>query len=238
MGRVLLISTDAEAEFVVKVVCRNAGHELAVERRPLVGLARAVAHDPDVVVVHARDPQGSGEALLHVLADTTRVIALSSAGTHEPDALRRLGVHNALTLPLVPSAFDAALADELARPRSPHRFGRRHHFSVAPLQLDLSARAVRHVHEGTWMNLPGREFALLHYLMANAGRLCSRQELLEVVWDLPFDPQTNVVDVTVRRLRARVGADLIETVRCQGYVYAPCLSTTGSLRPFVRPVSA
>jgi DNA-binding response OmpR family regulator len=65
--------------------------------------------------------------------------------------------------------------------------------------------------------LSSREFALLLHLMRRAGTVCSREQLLADVWDCPFDPGTNVVDVYVRRLRSKLGRETIETLRKLGY---------------------
>jgi two-component system copper resistance phosphate regulon response regulator CusR len=88
------------------------------------------------------------------------------------------------------------------------------------LRLDLQSRVVNA--DGHVVPLSAREFELLAYLMRQAGRVCSRQELLEHVWACAFDPHTNVVDVFVRRLRSKLGGDVIETMRNVGYRYRLC----------------
>ncbi|MGW4298080.1 winged helix-turn-helix domain-containing protein, partial [Micromonospora chersina] len=89
---------------------------------------------------------------------------------------------------------------------------------VGAVQLDLHRR--RTTVSGVNVDLPLREFLLLQHLMSRAGRPCSREELLADVWGLHFDPGSNVVDVSVRRLRGRLGPpDRIETVRGVGYAY-------------------
>jgi two-component system OmpR family response regulator len=92
--------------------------------------------------------------------------------------------------------------------------------SAGPLAVDLLAREATRA--GTRIDLQPREFALLEYLVRNAGRVVSRTELLGHVWDFDFDPQTNVVEVLVHRLRQKVDLDfdppLIRTVRGMGYV--------------------
>jgi len=83
------------------------------------------------------------------------------------------------------------------------------------LRLDASRRAL--IAGGKRIGLSQREFVLLAYLLDRRGEVCSRPELLDGVWDMPFDPGTNVVDVYVRRLRAKLGESSIETIRNVGY---------------------
>jgi DNA-binding response OmpR family regulator len=89
--------------------------------------------------------------------------------------------------------------------------------------MDLVGRTVRR--DGQRIELPPREFALLELLMRNAGRPLAKAYLLERLWDYSFDPQTNLVDVLVCRLRNRLDRDfpvkLIHTVRAIGYVFRP-----------------
>lgn len=82
-----------------------------------------------------------------------------------------------------------------------------------------SRRRVIDVGDGP-INLSAREFLLVHHLMLSAGEVCTREELLADVWGYSFDPGTNVVDVYVARLRAKLGSDRIETVRNVGYSFA------------------
>ena len=90
---------------------------------------------------------------------------------------------------------------------------------AGPARLDLQRRTV--AFDGGRIALSSREFHLLEHLMRREGEVCTREELLAAVWGYTFDPGTNVVDVYVRRLRGKLGGDLIETVRNVGYCYAP-----------------
>jgi two-component system OmpR family response regulator len=94
------------------------------------------------------------------------------------------------------------------------------HLQVGDLEMDLLTRAVRR--GGRDIELQPREYRLLEFLMRNAGRVVTRTMLLEKVWDYNFDPQTNVIDVHVSRLRAKIDRDfdnpLLHTVRGAGYV--------------------
>ena len=88
---------------------------------------------------------------------------------------------------------------------------------AGPVTLDLQRRAVEI--GGDSIPLTGREFLLLRHLMLQRDEVCTRMELLAEVWGYSFDPGTNVVDVCIRRLRAKLGADKIETVRNVGYAF-------------------
>jgi DNA-binding response OmpR family regulator len=111
------------------------------------------------------------------------------------------------------------LAELVARIRT--RIGRSSHgeryLGDARVELDLHRRAARA--GGRSIALSTREFFLLEYLMQREGEVCSRMELLDAVWGYSHDPGTNVVDVYVRRLRTKLGRDVIETVRNIGYCY-------------------
>jgi DNA-binding response OmpR family regulator len=98
-----------------------------------------------------------------------------------------------------------------ARPRPPRELRSGHYV------LDLQRRVLRN--GGGDVALTTREFVLLEYLMAHAGRTCTREELLEGVWGYTFDPGTNVVDVCVGRLRHKLGNGALVTVRNVGYCF-------------------
>ena len=95
---------------------------------------------------------------------------------------------------------------------------------VADLELDLRTLVVRR--SGKRIRLQPREFRLLEYLMRNAGQVITRTMLLEQVWDYAFDPQTNVIDVQISRLRAKIDRGfqppLLHTVRGAGYKLSEC----------------
>ncbi len=141
------------------------------------------------------------------------VLVLSALGDVESKVrCLELGAVDYLTKPF-------ALAELLARVRARIR-GRSAaagelYLHVGPVTLDLQ----RHVAEAGNgpVCLSSREFGLLLHLMRRAGTVCSREQLLAEVWDCPFDPGTNVVDVYIRRLRSKLGAETIETLRNIGY---------------------
>jgi DNA-binding response OmpR family regulator len=95
------------------------------------------------------------------------------------------------------------------------------HLRAGSVTLDLQRRRVHAGDGGRPAELSDREFGVLRHLMSRPGRVCSREELLADVWQLDFDPRTNVVDVCVHRLRDKLGRGLIRTVRNVGYVLEP-----------------
>ena len=107
------------------------------------------------------------------------------------------------------------MAEAAARIRRDWFDGRRPVVHRVGIEIDVS-RHVVDVGDGP-IKLPDREFALLERLIKSNGEACTREQLLNDVWGLAFDPGTNVVDVGIRRLRARLGSDWIETVRNVGY---------------------
>jgi two-component system, OmpR family, response regulator len=143
------------------------------------------------------------------------VLILSSV----PEVGRRVGVLNGGAADFVAKPF--VNAELLARVRLRTRERSNHNGSVAYLPIDADARLDLHRRElvvnDQRIPLSQREFTLLTHLLERKGEVCSRQELLADVWGIGFDPGTNVVDVYVGRLRAKLVGDIIETVRNVGY---------------------
>src|SRR5262249_13143859 len=111
-----------------------------------------------------------------------------------------------------PFAIAELVARIRARLRAPSPGAATRWLDIPPVRLDLRKR--RAEVNGNQVDLPAREFHLLHHLMTRAGDTCSREELLADVWGITFDPGSNVVDVYIRRLRSRLDRpDRIETVR-------------------------
>jgi two-component system OmpR family response regulator len=132
----------------------------------------------------------------------------------------RAGSDDYLAKPFVMSELLARVANLTRRATWSREVTQLH---VADLQLDLlTARVTR---RNVQINLQPREFRLLEYLMRHEGQIVTRTMLLEGVWDYHFDPQTNVIDVQISRLRSKIDKDfdppLIHTVRGAGYVLSP-----------------
>jgi two-component system OmpR family response regulator len=219
--RLLLVEDDPHiSEFVGKGL-RAAGYAVDAARDGEEAYALAVNEPYDAAVVDLMLPRLDGLSLIERLrqgGSAVPVLILSAKRTVD-DRVRglRAGGDDYMVKPF---AFSELLArvQALLRRGSLAAFPTR--LSAGPLAVDLLAREATRA--GTRIDLQPREFALLEYLVRNAGRVVSRTELLGHVWDFDFDPQTNVVEVLVHRLRQKVDLDfdppLIRTVRGMGYV--------------------
>ncbi len=221
--RILVVEDDKDvAGFVVRGL-KEAGHVVEHADNGRDGLFMAASENFDAVVLDRMLPGGiDGLRLLETLRaqkNTVPVLFLSAMAEVD-DRVRGLqaGGDDYLTKPF---AFAELLArvEALAR-RSKGGDAPITRLTVADLELDLLSRQVRRA--GQKLDLQPREFRLLEYLMRHAGQVVTRTMLLEGVWDYHFDPQTNVIDVHVSRLRQKVDkpfpTPLIHTVRNAGYM--------------------
>ncbi|HEV7367696.1 response regulator transcription factor [Arenibaculum sp.] len=219
--RVLVIEDDAQAAaFLVKGLTES-GHVVDHAADGKDGLFMAGAENYDVLVVDRMLPGRDGLSLVGVLRATgnqTPALILSALGSVD-DRVQglRAGGDDYLTKPY---AFSELLArvEALGRRRAAEPSVRTR-LEAGDLEMDLLARTVRRA--GRPIELLPREFRLLEYLMRHAGSVVTRTMLLENVWDYHFDPQTNVIDVHVARLRQKIDRDfptpMIHTVRGVGY---------------------
>ena len=220
--RVLVVEDDDEvAAYLVKGL-KEQGYTVDHAEDGKNGLFLATTEDYDVVVIDRMLPELDGLAIVksvRAAGKTTPMLILSALGEVD-DRVQglRAGSDDYLTKPFAFSELLARL-DALVR-RSTEPAQATTTLRVADLELDLLARVAKRA--GQVIDLQPREFRLLEYLMRNAGRVVTRTMLLEHVWDYHFDPQTNVIDVHISRLRAKIdkGFDtpLIHTVRGAGYV--------------------
>ncbi|CAA9355233.1 MAG: response regulator in two-component regulatory system with PhoQ [uncultured Microvirga sp.] len=221
--RILIIEDDRDAAAYLVKAFREAGHVADHAGDGLDGYALAQGGDYDVLVVDRMLPKLDGLSLIRSLREqsvATPVLILSALGQVD-DRVKGLRAGGDDYLPK-PYAFSELLAraEVLARRRSASSSGEPTVYRVGDLELDrLSHRVAR---AGAEIVLQPREFRLLEFLMKHAGQVVTRTMLLEHVWDYHFDPQTNVIDVHVSRLRAKIdkGFDrpLVHTVRGAGYV--------------------
>ncbi|MGE3510444.1 MAG: response regulator [Vicinamibacterales bacterium] len=219
--RVLLIEDDqAIADFVARGL-REAGYAVHREADGEAGLKAALETPSDVAIVDLMLPKLDGMAVIEALrrrGQTTPVLILS-ARREVDDRVRGLqaGGDDYLTKPF---AFAELLARIQALVRRASQTAEPRVLTVSDLSLDLLTRRV--TRGGSVLDLRPREFALLEYLMRNAGRVVSKTMILSHVWSYNFDPQTNIVDVLVSRLRDKVDkpfdVKLLRTVRGVGYV--------------------
>lgn len=220
--KALLVEDDPTiADFVAKGL-REASFSVDHAPDGEMGLQLALTGDYDVAVIDLMLPKRDGLSLIQTLRERqvrTPVLILSARHTID-DRVRglELGGDDYLTKPF---AFPELLARVQALIRRATGTPAASQLTVGDLTLDLlSRRATRAGRE--LEPLRPREFALLEYLMRNAGRVVSKTMILSHVWDYSFDPRTNVVDVLVFRLREKVDRNfepkLIQTVRGIGYV--------------------
>ena len=219
--RILVIEDDREtASYLVKAL-REAGHAADQAHDGESGLERASNGEYDALIVDRMLPKRDGLSLIAELrasGNKVPVLILSALGQVD-DRVTGLRAGGDDYLPK-PYAFSELLAriEVLARRSAPQEAETV--YRVADLELD---RLSRKVHRGGEpIILQPREFRLLEYLMKNAGKVVTRTMLLEKVWDYHFDPQTNVIDVHMSRLRAKIdkgfSRPLLHTVRGSGYV--------------------
>ena len=219
--RMLLVEDDAEvARFVAKGL-REAGHAVEHSADGREGLALAASQAFDALVLDRMLPGGiDGVALVETLRardDRTPVLFLSAlSAVDERVRGLRAGGDDYLVKPF---AFEELLVRVEALGRRPAAEGPATRFRVADLELDLLARTV--TRGGRRIDVQPREFRLLEHLMRHAGQVVTRTMLLEKVWDYRFDPQTNVIDVHISRLRHKIDRGfsypMIHTVRGAGY---------------------
>jgi two-component system OmpR family response regulator len=221
--RVLVIEDDADvATYIVKALA-EAGHNPSHADNGKDGLVMATTENFDVLVVDRMLPGPDGLTIIRTLRaseDQTPALILSALGDVD-DKVKGLkaGGDDYLTKPFAAAELLARL-EALTRRASAKGEPAETKLSVADLEMDLLSRSVSRA--DTSIDLQPREFRLLECLMRNAGSVVTRTMLLEDVWDYHFDPQTNVIDVHVSRLRQKVDKDfdtpLIQTVRGAGYV--------------------
>ena len=222
--RILVVEDDAKiASFVVKGL-EQAGFVVDHAADGQDGLHLALTEAYDAAVVDLMLPRLDGLSLIEELRrqqKDTPVIILSAKRTV---ADRVKGLQTGSDDYLVkPFSFAELLARVQALIRRGSGAAHPTRLAVGDLAVDLLSREV--TRGGTPISLQPREFILLEYLMRQAGRVVSKTMILEHVWDYSFDPQTNVVDVLVCRLRNKVDRDfepkLIHTIRGVGYVLKP-----------------
>jgi two-component system OmpR family response regulator len=218
--RILIIEDDRDAAQYLAKGLRESGHSAEVAQDGRDGLLRSAVEPFDVLIVDRMLPNLDGLSLVQHLRKTgnaTPVLFLSALGEVD-DRVKglRAGGDDYLAKPY---AFSELLArvENLGRRRNSRAAATR--LKVADLELDLLSRKATRA--GQAIDLQPREFQLLETLMRHAGQVMTRTMLLEQVWNYHFDPQTNVIDVHISRLRQKIDRGfeppLIHTVRGAGY---------------------
>lgn len=218
---ILVIEDDHQIADYLQKGLREAGYTVTVSHDGRDGLFLATTQTIDAIVLDRMLPGLDGIDLLRSLRSTghqTPVLLLSSLGDVEQrvDGLRQ-GADDYLTKPFAFAELQARLEVLLRRPSDAGREQTK--LIVADLEMDLLKRTVCRSSQA--IDLQPREFRLLEYLMRHSDQVVTRTMLLEAVWDYHFDPQTNVIDVHISRLRQKIDKDhsrpLLHTVRGTGY---------------------
>jgi len=219
--RVLVVEDDKKIASFVSRGLKEAGYLVDVADRGDEALPLGLNNHYDIAIVDLMLPGLDGLSVIErwrAQKVKTPVIILSAKRSVD-DRVKglQIGGDDYLTKPF---AFSELLARVQALVRRSSQTAEPTTLSYADLTLDLLSREVRR--DGKRIDLQAREFALLEYLLRNAGRVVSKTMLLEHVWDYNFDPKTNVIDVLVSRLRSKIDRDfnpkLIQTMRGFGYV--------------------
>lgn len=223
MAHVVVIEDEQKLRELLVRLLTSAGYRVSAAATGSSGLRIARENQHDLVLLDLMLPDLAGEEVLRLLLAANqdeRVLVLSSVA----EMGRRIGVLTAGASDFVAKPF--VNGDLLARIRLRIR-ERSTPAATSPLvAIDREASLDLHrcelVVNDHRVSLSQREFTLLTHLLDRKGMACSRQELLAEVWGVGFDPGTNVVDVYVRRLRAKLAPKTIETVRNVGYRLVAC----------------
>ncbi len=218
--RVLVIEDDSDTAAYIRKGLKEDGHVADRAQDGKEGLFMALEQSYDAMIVDRMLPHLDGLSVIQTLrasGNKTPALILSALGEVD-DRVQglRAGGDDYLVKPF---AFSELLARLEALVRRADVEAAVTSLRVGDLELDLLTRVVRRA--GRIIELQPREFRLLEYLMRHAGQVVTRTMLLESVWDYHFDPQTNVIDVHVSRLRRKIDKEfdrpLLHTVRGAGY---------------------
>ena len=219
--RILVIEDDTETASYLAKGLGESGHVVNLAHDGKEGLFLALEETYDAMVVDRMLPGLDGLTIVQTLRQAknrTPILVLSALGEVDNRVQGlRAGGDDYLVKPF---AFTELLARLEALLRRTDGEQAQTRLRVADLEMDLLTRTVRR--DGQTIELQQREFRLLEYLLRHAGQVVTRTMLLENVWDYHFDPQTNVIDVHISRLRRKIDRDfdqpLLHTVRGAGYL--------------------
>ncbi|WP_282607576.1 winged helix-turn-helix domain-containing protein [Pelagibius sp. Alg239-R121] len=218
--RILIIEDDGQTSAYVSKGLTECGYLVDIASNGKEGLVRAVSEDYDLAIIDRMLPELDGLSIVETLRrankDTPIIFLSALGGVSDRVKGLRSGGDDYLVKPF---AFSELLARVEALLRRPASRAVETNLRVADLEMNLLARQITRC--GQTIELQPREFRLLEYLMRHAGQVVTRTMLLENVWDYLFDPQTNVIDVHISRLRQKIDKNfepaLLHTVRGAGY---------------------
>jgi two-component system OmpR family response regulator len=219
--RILVVEDDLEAQRYLVQGLKESGHVVDDAADGDIGLSLALSRPYDVAIIDRMLPKMDGLGVVAEMREhgNTIPVLFLSALSEVDDRVKGLKAGGDDYLPK-PYSFSELLArvEVLARRRGGR--GEETVYRVADLELDRLSHMVKRANKE--LDLQPREFRLLEYLMKHAGQVVTRTMLLENVWDYHFDPQTNVIDVHVSRLRSKIekGFDnpVLHTIRGAGYM--------------------
>lgn len=221
--RILIIEDDIQVASYISKGMKEAGHMADMAQTGKDGLFLATTENYDAIIVDRMLPEIDGLTIIKTMrgADNQTPVLILSALGEVDDRVKglRSGGDDYLVKPF---AFEELLArvEILCKRTRQSATEKETKLCAGDLELDLLARKV--TRSGKTIDLQGREFSLLEYILKNKGQVVTRTMLLEHVWDYHFDPQTNVIDVHISRLRGKIdkGFDtpIIRTVRGAGYI--------------------
>lgn len=220
MSRILIIEDENRIASFIKSGLESHGYQVDVVNDGIEALQWAKYSSPDLILLDIGLPGKSGIEILNELrgtGDNVPVIILTARDSvSDRVSGLELGANDYMSKPF---AFEELLVRIRLRLKDsiPQSTPSLNELVVGDVKLNFHDRTV--LFHGKKIELSGREFALLELFMRNPNRVLSREQLLSNVWDLDFDPNSNVVDVYVRYLRQKLDDDIIQTVRGMGYKF-------------------
>ena len=221
--RLLVVEDDTDVrEFIVKAL-KEAGHAVDSAEDGKEGLFLATTETYDVLILDRMLPHVDGLTVLKTIrgvGNDTPVLILSALGkVDERVSGLKAGGDDYLVKPFAVSELLARVEVLQKRASTGKSDPKDLELTVGDLHVNLLSRRVERA--GELISLQAREYALLEFLLRQKGKVVTRKMLLESVWDYHFDPQTNVIDVHISRLRKKLGDEeglLIRTIRGAGYI--------------------